>query len=47
MWLVLPLGALVALVVVAQIGTVVYVRKLGLPEMVAPVAKPAAATHAA
>ena len=36
-----PLGALVALVVVAQIGIVVYVRKLGLPEMVAPAPKPA------
>jgi NADH-quinone oxidoreductase subunit J len=36
-----PLGALVALVVVAQIGIVVYVRNLGLPEAPAPLPKPA------
>jgi NADH-quinone oxidoreductase subunit J len=42
-----PLGALVALVVVAQIGVVVYVRKLGLPEMVAPVPKPAGYSNTA
>ena len=42
-----PLGALVALVVVAQIGIVVYVRKLGLPEMVAPAPKPAGHSNTA
>jgi len=42
-----PLGALVALVVVAQIGIVVCVRKLGLPEMVAPVPKPAGHSNTA
>ena len=42
-----PLGALVALVVVAQIGTVVYVRRLGLPEMAAPVPKPAGYSNTA
>ena len=42
-----PLGALVALVVVAQIGIVVHVRKLGLPEMVAPAAKPAGHSNTA
>ena len=36
-----PLGALVALVVVAQIGLVVYVKRLGLDETVAPAPKPA------
>ena len=36
-----PLGALIALVVVAQIGIVVYVRNLGLPEAPAPLPKPA------
>ena len=36
-----PLGALIALVVVAQIGVVVYVRGLGLPEAPAPLPKPA------
>jgi NADH-quinone oxidoreductase subunit J len=36
-----PLGALVALVVVAQIATVVYVRKLGLDETVLTQPKPA------
>jgi len=35
-----PLGALVALVVVAQIGTVVWVRGLGLAEGGAPAPKP-------
>jgi len=35
-----PLGALVALVVVAQIGLVVYVRKLGLDETAAAAARP-------
>jgi NADH-quinone oxidoreductase subunit J len=36
-----PVGALIALVVVAQIGLVVYVRGLGLPEAPAPLPKPA------
>ena len=36
-----PLGALIALVVVAQIATVVYVRKLGLEEAVLREPKPA------
>jgi NADH-quinone oxidoreductase subunit J len=36
-----PLGALVALIVVAQIGLVVWVKKLGLGDMPAPVPKPA------
>lgn len=35
-----PLGALVALVVVAQIGLVVWVRQLGLGELAAPAPKP-------
>ena len=35
-----PLGALVALVVVAQIGLVVWVRQLGLGEVAAPTPKP-------
>jgi len=35
-----PLGALVALVVVAQIGTVVWVRRLGLVNAPASVARP-------
>ena len=34
-----PLGALIALIVVAQIGLVVYVRKLGLDETAAAVVK--------
>jgi NADH-quinone oxidoreductase subunit J len=42
-----PLGALVALVVVAQIGIVVYVRNLGLPEMAPPVPKPAGYSNTA
>jgi NADH-quinone oxidoreductase subunit J len=42
-----PIGALIALVVVAQIGIVVYVRKLGLPEMVAPAPKPAGYSNTA
>ena len=36
-----PLGALVALLVVAQIGLVVWVRRLGLPEGAVPVPSPA------
>ena len=35
-----PLGAVIALVVVAQIGTVVYVRKLGLADTVLAQPKP-------
>ena len=35
-----PLGALIALIVVAQIGVVVWVRHLGLPEVAAQVPKP-------
>jgi NADH-quinone oxidoreductase subunit J len=35
-----PFAALIALIVVAQIGIVVYVRRLGLPEMAPPVPKP-------
>jgi NADH-quinone oxidoreductase subunit J len=35
-----PLGALIALIVVAQIGLVVWVRKLGMPEVVAPLPQP-------
>ncbi len=42
-----PLGALIALVVVAQIGIVVYVRRLGLPELAAPVPKPAGYSNTA
>jgi NADH-quinone oxidoreductase subunit J len=36
-----PLGALIALIVVAQIGLVVYVRQLGLDTAANPVPKPA------
>ena len=36
-----PFGALVALIVVAQIGLVVWVRRLGLPESAAPAPLPA------
>jgi NADH-quinone oxidoreductase subunit J len=36
-----PFGALVALIVVAQIGLVVWVRRLGLPETAAPESLPA------
>jgi NADH-quinone oxidoreductase subunit J len=36
-----PLGAVVALIVVAQIATVVWVRKLGIGELPAPLPKPA------
>jgi NADH-quinone oxidoreductase subunit J len=36
-----PLGALVALLVVAQIGLVVWVRRLGLPERAVPAPSPA------
>jgi NADH-quinone oxidoreductase subunit J len=36
-----PLGVLIALIVVAQIGTVVYVRQLGLDLSAVPVPKPA------
>ncbi|MFL6550465.1 MAG: NADH-quinone oxidoreductase subunit J, partial [Povalibacter sp.] len=35
-----PLGALIALIVVAQIGLVVWVRKLGLADMPAPAPLP-------
>lgn len=35
-----PLGALIALIVVAQIGLVVYVKQLGLDTSAAPVPKP-------
>jgi NADH-quinone oxidoreductase subunit J len=42
-----PLGALVALVVVAQIGIVVWVRRLGLAEATAPVPKPAGHSNTA
>jgi NADH-quinone oxidoreductase subunit J len=35
-----PLGALIALIVVAQIGMVVYVKQLGLGTSAAPVPKP-------
>jgi NADH-quinone oxidoreductase subunit J len=35
-----PLGALIALIVVAQIGMVVYVKQLGLDTPVAPTPKP-------
>lgn len=43
-----PLGALIALLVVAQIGLVVYVKQLGLDTMATPVPKPAgySNTHA-
>jgi NADH-quinone oxidoreductase subunit J len=36
-----PLGAVVALIVVAQIAAVVWVRKLGIGELPAPLPKPA------
>jgi NADH-quinone oxidoreductase subunit J len=42
-----PLGALIALVVVAQIGTVVYVRKLGLEDTVRASPKPAGYSNTA
>jgi NADH-quinone oxidoreductase subunit J len=42
-----PLGALVALVVIAQIGLVVWVRKLGLSVDPAPVPKPAGYSNTA
>ncbi len=42
-----PLGALIALVVAAQIGIVVYVRRLGLPDAAAPVPKPAGYSNTA
>jgi NADH-quinone oxidoreductase subunit J len=42
-----PLGALVALVVVAQIATVVYVRKLGLADTAAVLPKPAGHSNTA
>jgi NADH-quinone oxidoreductase subunit J len=41
-----PLGALVALVVAAQIGTVVWVRRLGLTAPAAPPAAPGASNTA-
>jgi len=42
-----PVGALVALVVVAQIATVVYVRRLGLEDAVLPEPKPAGYSNTA
>jgi len=42
-----PIGALVALIVVAQIGLVVWVRGLGLPEGAVPVPKPAGHSNTA
>lgn len=42
-----PVGALVALVVVAQIATVVYVRRLGLGEAAAVAPKPAGYSNTA
>jgi NADH-quinone oxidoreductase subunit J len=42
-----PLGALVALLVMAQIGIVVWVRRLGLAEASVPVAKPAGYSNTA
>jgi NADH-quinone oxidoreductase subunit J len=42
-----PLGALVALVVVAQIATVVYVRRLGLEDTVLAAPKPAGHSNTA
>jgi NADH-quinone oxidoreductase subunit J len=42
-----PIGALIALVVVAQIGIVVHVRNLGLPERALPVPKPAGYSNTA
>jgi NADH-quinone oxidoreductase subunit J len=42
-----PLGALIALVVVAQIGIVVWVRGLGLEEMPLPAPKPAGHSNTA
>jgi NADH-quinone oxidoreductase subunit J len=40
-----PFGALVALIVVAQIGIVVWVRRLGLPETAAPPPLPAGSSN--
>jgi NADH-quinone oxidoreductase subunit J len=42
-----PLGALIALIVVAQIGLVVWVRRLGLPESALPTPKPAGYSNTA
>ena len=42
-----PVGALIALIVVAQIGLVVWVRRLGLPEAAFPAAKPAGYSNTA
>jgi NADH-quinone oxidoreductase subunit J len=42
-----PLGALIALIVVAQIATVVYVRKLGLEDTVLASPKPAGYSNTA
>ena len=42
-----PVGAIIALVVVAQIATVVYVRKLGLGHVAAPAPKPAGYSNTA
>lgn len=42
-----PIGALIALIVVAQIGVVVWVRGLGLPEAAAQLPKPAGYSNTA
>ena len=42
-----PVGAIIALVVVAQIATVVYVRKLGLGDVPAPAPRPAGYSNTA
>ena len=42
-----PLGALIALIVVAQIGVVVWVRRLGLEEIPAQLPKPAGYSNTA
>jgi NADH-quinone oxidoreductase subunit J len=42
-----PLGALIALIVVAQIGVVVWVRRLGLPEIPLRTPKPAGYSNTA
>jgi NADH-quinone oxidoreductase subunit J len=42
-----PLGALIALIVVAQIGVVVWVRRLGLPEVPMQTPKPAGYSNTA
>src|SRR4029453_15645447 len=42
-----PLGVLIALIVIAQIGLVVWVRNLGLPLAAAPLPKPAGYSNTA